>query len=445
VADTEERLHVIWSQAGDDGFNQPDSALYYTRWEDERLWSQPVSILSSPEEPADLPAVTIDPSGRLLVVWRHGKNNEIFFSYADANQAALPSAWSDPLRLSAPEHMGSMPDILVTDNGEIYVVYAIPVNEGRGIYLTHSADGGESWSDPTLIFDGGAAGWAMLDQPHLALTTNSNLQLIWTNYQPRSGQPKPLALAYTHSPDGGATWSEAQIVIEDSVIWSRVLGTDESTVHLFWEELSGGQTKTLWHERSQDNGQTWERIAPISIFGQTVGSPSLTWDRAGELHLLQVVDRGTGGYTLQHWVWNGQRWSSSESLELDIDADSSINSLTSAVTSQDNLAVLLSGRVEDLEFGTQEDRLYFTARSIELLEGLPTPLPPAPVTPVAAEQPTPEPTALPTPTPTPDLAALSAGEDNPRGSQQRLMVGGLLAGLVVATAFGYGVWKARGK
>jgi hypothetical protein len=444
VADTEERIHVFWSQSGAAAFDGPDSALYYTRWEGERLWSQPVAILASPEEPADQPAVALDPAGRLLVVWRRGFNGEIYFSQASANQAVLPEAWSKPQRLSAPDQMISAPDILVDSDGGIYVVYAMPVNEGRGLYLTHSGDGGQTWSAPARVFDAASAGWAMLDQPRLTLTGNRDLHLLWTRYNLRSGQAEPLALAYAHSQDGGVTWSAPETVVETPVIWSRILGVGTQTVHRFWQELTAGQTTTLWHERSLDNGQTWERIAPISIFGQAAGSPSLTWDRAGNLHLLQIVSRGTGGYVLQHWIWDGQRWTGSNSLNLDVQAGTALGGMTSAVSPGGNLAVILSGRVEDQDLATQENELFFTARSIDLPEGLPTPLPPAPVIPaVTQEQPTLEATAPPTPTPTPNLAALSAGEGNAGNSWKGLIIGGVLAGVIVATAFGIGVWRVK--
>jgi hypothetical protein len=408
VADSQERLHVLWSQSGDAVFDEPDTSLYYARWEGERLWSQRVAILSSPEDPADQPAVTLSPVGQLLVVWRRGSNREIYFSQASTSQAVLPDAWSEPQRLSDPGQMASAPDILVDGQGGIYVVYAVPVNEGRGIYLTRSSDGGQTWSNPAKLFDAAAAGWAMINRPRLALSGNGHLHLLWTRYNLRSGQLEPLALAYAHSQDGGETWSTPESVVEHPVIWSRIIGLGDQTVHRFWQELTAGQTTTLWHERSLDDGRTWERIAPISIFGQAIGSPSLIWDHVGDLHLLQVISRGTGGYVLQHWIWDGQRWGGSDSRS--------------------------------------QEELFFTARSVEQLGGLAAPLPAAPATPVVMATPSPEPTALPTPTPTPDLSALGAAGSgaNVGSSWDGLMIGAVLAGTIVALVFGIGVWKAKG-
>jgi hypothetical protein len=448
VADKEERIHVLWSQSNDTSFNIPDSALHYARWEGERLWSQPVAILSSPEEPADQPAVALDSAGRLLVVWQRGSNGEIFFSQAGANQAVLPEEWSEPLRLSAPGQMSSTPDILVDSEGGIYVTYAVPVNEGRGIYLTYSADDGQTWSDPIKVFDAAAAGWAMLDHPCLALTGNGGMHLLWTRYNLRAGQAEPWAVAYARSQDGGDTWSPPEAAVENPVNWSFITGAGNQTVHRFWRELTAGQTTTLWHERSLDNGGTWERIAPISIFGQAVGSPRLAWDHAGKLHLLQVVSQGTGRYVLHHWSWDGERWGGGGSLELNVDADTSIADMAVAVSPGGNLAVVLSGQTEDQDLGTREEQLFFTRRSLEMVEGLPTPIPPVPVTPAVTEEqialePTALPTALPTATPTPNLAAIGATGGSPGNSWSGLIVGGVLAALIVAVVFGLGIRKVK--
>ena len=47
----------------------------------------------------------------------------------------------------------------MTANGELLVVYAIPLNEPRGVYMVRSADLGATWSRPVRVFDGAAAGW----------------------------------------------------------------------------------------------------------------------------------------------------------------------------------------------------------------------------------------------------------------------------------------------
>jgi hypothetical protein len=444
VADSDGRIHALWSQSSNPTSNRTDSSIYYTRWEDQRLWLQPVAVLKSPEQSADQPAIALGPAESLFATWRRGERGEICFSQAIANLAALSNAWTEPVCVSDPERPASGPDILVNDRGEIFIAYAVPVNEGRGVYLTSSSDNGRTWSDPVRAFDGAAAGWVMLDRPQLALTGEGELHLLWSRYSPVSGDLEPVALAYARSLDGGMTWSDAETVAETPVLWSQILGVGESTVHRLWRESSGGTT-TLWHELSENSGVAWNRVAQLSVFGKAVGNPSLTWDRAGNMHLLQVVDRGTGSNVLQHWIWDGQRWGSSDSLNLDLDLETNIGHLAAVASPLGDLAVIFSTRSDNPDSGPQEE-LLFTARSIEQSGGLATPLPVASVTPVVLPTPTPGQTVTPTLTSTPDLSTLgvTGGGGNVGSSWDGLMIGAVLAGMIVALVFGIGVWKAKG-
>ncbi|MEJ2303794.1 MAG: sialidase family protein, partial [Anaerolineales bacterium] len=436
VADSNGLVHVFWTQTNDADLSEPDSAIYYARWEAERLWSQPVAILNSPEEPVDQPAVTLDSAGHLLLVWRRGQDGQIAFSRSNANQAVLPETWSQPQVISDPQQPASSPAILVDREGSIYVIYAVPINEGRGIYLTRSQDGGETWSEPFQAFDGTAAGWDMLDQPHFTATDNGELHLLWTRYTLLSGRPMPMSLAYSHSEDGGRTWSQPETVGENPVVWGAITSVGDRNVHRFWQELANGRI-TLWHELSLDNGRTWARIAPVSVFGETRGMPSLVRDVVGNLHLLQVVDRGQGSIVLQHWRWDGGRWGGEPSLNLEVDANTSIDGLIAGVSPQGDLTAVFSGSVAPSDLTKQQQyELLFTKRSLDLTGTVPMPLPSPIPTAEETQTPTQAIDVVPSPTPTLDIAALAssstgAGQGNEWGG---LLIGALLAGVIVLMA-----------
>jgi hypothetical protein len=445
VADAGGLVHVFWSQTNDADLSKPDSAIYYARWEAERLWSQPVAILKSPEEPVDQPAVALDSAGHLLLVWRRGQEGQIAFSRSNANQAVLPETWSQPQVISDPQQPASSPAILVDRERSIYVIYAVPINEGRGIYLTRSRDGGQTWSESFQAFDGTAAGWDMLDQPHFTATDNGDLHLLWTRYTLLSGRPMPMSLAYSHSEDAGQTWSQPETVGENPVVWSAITSVGDRNIHRFWQELVNGRI-TLWHELSLDNGRTWARIAPVSVFGETRGMPSLVRDTAGNLHLLQVVDRGQGSLVLQHWRWDGQRWGGEPSLNLEVDANTSIDGLIAGVSPQGDLTAVFSGSVAPSDLTKQQQyELLFTKRSLDLTGTIPTSLPPP--APIAVETQIPNQAfdVAPSPTPTADLAALGVGTvgRTSGNSYSGLIFGGLLAGAIVAVAFGFSLIRAR--
>jgi hypothetical protein len=327
--------------------------------------------------------------------------------------------------------------VVVDAFGAITVAFAIPLNEQRGIYVTRSQDEGVTWSEPVKIFDAAQAGWAMVDNPSLALTDNGHLHLIWTRYSLPTGEGS-MGLYYTRSDNGGQSWSTPETVVDKPVIWSSIAAMGERIVHRIWQEASSGRT-TLWHEQSQDSGVTWTRIAPVSIFGETLGEPALAEDVAGRLHLLQIVDRGVTGYSLQHWIWDGSNWAEDRNLDLGTSTASDLSNLKAAVAANGSLQVAFVGDAVDAQTGAIQENMFFTGRQMTMPEGQPTPLPPLSPTPPAAATPTVEAQ----PTPTEMIAAggdefqggLVQGEGNPGNIWIGSIIGLAAAGLIVAVVF----------
>jgi hypothetical protein len=371
-------------------------------------------------------------------------SGEIYFSQVKSSQAVLTASWSKPQLLPSPQQAGSHPDILVDPNGRIYVVYSIPLNENRGVYLTYSDDQGSTWSSAVLAFDAVAAGWAMVDNPRLAMTGTGDLHLIFTRYSLPSGTGS-LGLYYAQSGDGGQSWSAAAGVVEKPVVWSELIAFGQGTVHRLWQELSSGRA-TLWHEASTDNGATWTRTAPASIFGETVGTPGVTWDPAGQLQLLQMVSRGNTSYVLQHWMWNGSTWSTERNMDVHLAAATQISNLVSSASLDGHLSVLFTGRSINLENGLTQDNLYFAHRTYQLPEILPTPQPqptPAPdlsatETAVALTQPTSTPTVE-APATQSTLQELSQEPANTGNAWVGSVLVPVAAGLIVLVAILIGV------
>lgn len=238
------------------------------------------------------------------------------------------------------------------------------MNEGRGIYITYSDDEGQVWSDPVQVFDAEGAGWSMVDNPRLVLNGNQILHAVWMRYSLPSGVG-PLGLYYASSNDGGITWSEPTLVADKPVLWSELASDEEQSIHRVWQEVSSSGQSTLWHEYSPDNGISWDSSVPASVFGQTVGTPSMALDENGNLHLLQIISRGVHSYVLQHWLWNGERWLTENSLDLNLDSVVQIGSMVIDVSSDGNLATVFSGLSENTETGIDIENLYFTDRLFE--------------------------------------------------------------------------------
>jgi hypothetical protein len=451
ISDPDNRLHVLWSQADSLSPGSPGTGIFYTRQEGVQ-WLQPSEILTSPQGKAEQPAAVVDSNGKLNLVWSGGESGEIYFSQANAGQAMSPSSWSGPALLPSPRQAGSSPGIWVDPDNNLFVVYAIPLNENRGIYLTRSTDGGASWSDPIRVFDGVAAGWEMVDRPRLAITGNGSLHLVWTQYTLPAGTG-PLSLVFARSSDGGVTWSAPETVEEGSITWSQIIAIGEQTVERVWQEEGSGGT-TLWHEESSDNGVNWHRTAAASVFGTAVGTPSLVLDDKDHLNLMQMVRRSANSFVVQHLTWDGNSWATERSLDLSFTTPTGIGSLMSTVSSQGVLNTLFTALIGEINSGDVEENILFTSRSLEgeeTLLSLQATAIASPTTPFAATpEETPEPartsspSATPAPTATPTLRPTF--EEPPEGnSWLGSAAGALVAGLIVLSVIAGIVAFRKGK
>ena len=306
------------------------------------------------------------------------------FSWAVAGRATSGSEWDKPLLLPTPKGKVRSPEIYTDQAGITYVIYALPLNEGRGIYLIKSQDGGKTWSDPIQVFDAVTHGWAMVENPQLTSTGDGRLHALFTQNTIAPGYD-PVALYYSHSEDGGSTWSEPEKVVEKQVTWSDIIGSGKTLVHRLWQESSTGYL-TLWHSLSSDSGATWSQPETITGFFGNTGPTSLTLDSAQQLHLLQLVNLGENDFVLQHWTWTGEGWSSDQGLQISKDQVPEVFTINAGISPSGDLGVIYSGKTKD-----QRSKLFFTNQPLKI---------PAVITLPTAMVVTPEATLLPSLTPT---------------------------------------------
>ncbi len=445
ISDAENRFHVFWSQTRVNNANSPDAslstgkAIYYTRSEGKQ-WSRPTVIFGNSGEKAENPAVVIDHQGRLLVVWEDGESGDIIFSWAKADRAMIASEWSSPEYLPSPQSKGSSPDIYVDAAGKIYVVYAVPINEKRGIYLTLSNDNGQTWSKPVLIFNGAAAGWEMVDRPHLVATSGNRLAVLWTKHT-MSSNSDAVGLYYAYSNNGGQNWSNEIEITTKTIDWDQIMSYGDGQLHRFWQE-SANANKIVWGDVSQDAGLTWSRPEVVSSFLGGLGIVTLTMDGRGQPHLVQIIDRGSKKYELDHLSWNGEGWIANESAEIDKKDLGKINTLSAAVSPGGKLAVIY---IESFEEQSKQSQALFYMESSANLPQATLEIKPTLIQPTITTQ-APSSTIPPTlsPTPTLDLSRIAITEPSGNNRWTGLILGTGLAGIIIAFVLAlrrYLYWK----
>ncbi|GJM40215.1 MAG: hypothetical protein DHS20C20_04970 [Ardenticatenaceae bacterium] len=447
VIGSDGRMHAFWSQSQNpvatgrinNPLNIPGNEIFYSRF-DAGQWSAPRPVLRSPSgSQADFPALASDKQGSLFVAWAGNQPNGVYFSRSLADRAASVTEWVSPQLLPAPRQSATWPSIVSDGESTIYVAYTIPLNEDRGIYLTRSEDDGDSWSDAINVFDGVEAEWDLIGPATLSRTLDGTLHLLWTRWT-QLPEMQAAALAYARSEDNGQTWSEPEIVTEEPLLGSALLGVQERFIHRTWTGLIDGRP-VIWHQFSEDGGITWGPTARIVDPGLISGPTTLIADHNDEPLVVQLAETNAGQLVLLEWVWTGDRWISGERRELQETAVNA-DAISAIAAPNGQIAVMYGSLIGDGT--TLTDKLIYISRQwqVEDPEITRTPLPT--ITPTPEVIPTETPIPPPSPTPTATLAPVQ--NTGPLGgSSGGIIVGVVVALLLVAIIFTIGWRISRAK
>jgi len=444
VIDEEGRLHLLWSEAtAADGV----AVLRYARRENDR-WTRATTVLRSPMGGATSPVLAAQ--GELLhALWSGGARGQIWYSHAFLQDAYAESGWLEPVRLSEccslPDTAaGGHPDI-VGLGGVLHAVFAVPVNEGRGIYYTSSVDEGETWEAVSLVFDAVGEGWAVVDNPKVAVDYSGALHVVWE--QPALSPLEPaLGAVYARSDDGGESWSEPATLAEGDIQHSEVVVGAPGEVHLLWQDASG--VGTWWHryaveelgssDSEQGEWAGWTRPAQVVGLGRVPGPLGVVADGVGHIHLLGWRELDGTQAELVHTIWTGDRWEQQEALPLAFVPDrTGAGAALHPLSGQ--LSAVLSGALPVDDDQAQND-LWYTRRLVSLTVGQPA----VAVTAVPTPTPTPTPVVGPIETPTPVLTdGPPPASGGLSGLPLALLMGGGLASVIVVGAFGVRLVRNR--
>ncbi len=253
-------VHVFWSELvggetlGPDDLAGSGNAIMYTRWDGKR-WSVPNDVLTSPgENLTDYVSVAVDPGGRLHAVW--GGQDNFYYSSANGWEAETAQSWSKPKVIASGSARSQRESSIVVDNnGSLHVIYAAryPTN---AISHISSADGGHSWSRETRIspalesLEVGFANVRIISDPR------GRLHATWQTFQDEGyGQ----GVYYARSLDAGQSWSEStrfrfreqgDVFVE----WPYLVSRGEDELHLNYVD---GQNIGRAYRLSLDGGETW--------------------------------------------------------------------------------------------------------------------------------------------------------------------------------------------
>ena len=306
ILDDEGKPSVFWIQEERIGKESFHRAVYAASAAPDG-WTQPMRVMTSPDNNVHQMAITSDSTGRVYLIWEGGNSGEIYFSTANLQDATSPTEWFDPVILPNTHDVGRSPSIVVDQAGTIHVAYVVPLNEGRGIYIIRSSDGGQTWSEPAQIFNAIDAGWQMVDKPELAISGDNTLHLIWTR-DSITGNGGPIGLYYARSADGSA-WTDPAEVVRQPIWMAKLQGSSDLVLHRIWMSmgLDGQMGTDLYHNTSSDNGENWNQATNLTKIGEIPGPFDLV-SKFEITHLLQFIKQTEGEFVLSNLIWEDDQW-----------------------------------------------------------------------------------------------------------------------------------------
>ncbi len=367
LADSSGGFHSLWIQpmrvsSGAD-VEMTDvfrDAIFYSNWNGAD-WSQPVAILQTPRGTSRHFSAAISAEGNLYTVWQGDQTGEMYFSWAKANRAFIPAEWAEPLKLPVTEEISGLPDIAAW-RGTVYVLYSVPINETRGVYLTRSTDGGATFSPPVQVFDASAAGWEVVGKPSLSVTYDGHLHAMWVR-ETLPGTRGSQGLYYSRSGDSGMTWSKADMVMDGSVLWGETAASPNGSLYQIWQE---GEPPQVFRARiSNDYGTTWTRLEPLANDGTPSGSADVFFDPSGKLYMLQFVKDRNSNLSIQDWETQGSNWTINKYPHPGLEADTQISGLAGVVSQTGTFGIVYI-TTDVSENGTPQNKFYFTSRAVDL-------------------------------------------------------------------------------
>jgi len=448
VQDDRGVLHTFWTQDGSD-------KIFWATYVDGN-WSRPSVLLSSPGGQPEQPEAILTYDGNLFLVWSDRQNGAIYYSWVPSSAAMVAENWSFPVMLPTPGSLSRSPQVANSSEGALQVIFAVPLNEERGIYILegHLASSEQdesmyvSWSEPWIVFDAESAGWGIVDQPRFTVSADGAIQAIWSRLTlPPDNQP--LALYYARSGDNGLTWSVPEEVSDEKNYWSEIVSGRGITQRV-WMEETGGRV-SLRGQYSTDSGNSWSQGERIASDGHLNVQSSLFLDHYGGAHLVQLSGANAIGFgepalSLLEWSWGiGESGNPGWEVAYHLVWDEIHNpvSLSAYLAEDGSLALLFSAKVITKDPEEAESVLFFMDRTVDAVQQaalvLPTftPIPESLITQVV--------TPAPTPTPRLEFSTDATRQTSPLLGNRwmGIIIGGIPAVLVVVWAVVVGLRRMR--
>jgi len=271
-------------------------------------WKMDATISSSDQSSADKQIMWTDHSEQspfkdnIYVIWHDGR--AVFVSHHTPG-----GGWSDPLRVSGGETIGTGigSDIKADGLGRVFAFW--PDTGSRKIYVATSTDGGQSFAAPkavsptfqsfqTILPAQASRGALLYTTAGVQLNGKStNVYVAWADLSGAKGCSTPAddpqdnvnstckaRIWFSRSVDGGTKWTKAKAINNPSTKndqFNPWLAVDESTGLIglmYYDSVGGARTSVnVFFQASANGGTTWSspvRVSSASSDDQDFNDPN---------------------------------------------------------------------------------------------------------------------------------------------------------------------------
>ena len=280
-------------------------------------WNSGISVNST---------IAVDASGNLHVVWDDNTpgNKEIFYKKSTDGG----NTWASSQRLTWTS--GSLnPAIAVDPSGNLHLVWHDDTPGKREMYYKKSTDGGSTWaSSQRLTWTSGFSYFP----PAIAVDSSGNLHVVWADDTPGNEE-----IYYTKSTNAGATWTASKRLTwtAERSNNSSIAVDPSGDLHLVWDENESGYDET-YYKKGTDGGATWTTAKRLTWTPGNCCLGTIAVDPSGNLHVVnsnstpgnhevfykKSTDGGTTWLTSRRLTWNSGR---SFSADMTVDASGNLH------------------------------------------------------------------------------------------------------------------------
>jgi hypothetical protein len=284
AVDSKDHVHVVWYDSTPYNYE-----IYYKKSPDGGATWNPVKRLTWTPGNSAAPAIAIDSSDTLHIVWSDGTpgNYEVYYKRSTDGGAI----WSAPKRLTWTSGDSGMPAIAVDSSDTLHIVFYDDTSGSTEIYYKQSTNGGATWSPVRrLTWTPGSSG-----APAIARGSGNTIHVVWEDYTPGNQE-----IYYMRSPNGGSTWTAPKRITWTSTkSYSPVVALDSGdAIHVVWEDSIPGNSE-IYYKRSTNSGSTWSAAKRLTWTSGNSTSPAIGRDSSDVIHVVWYDDI-SGNYDIYY-------------------------------------------------------------------------------------------------------------------------------------------------